>query len=71
MWSDPPSTIEVGERITVTGNPTHTGSPRLFFISLKRADGSTLLRPAFERLNALEQDRRRRIEQREQQDQLR
>lgn len=64
-WTD--DTIKVGERITVTGNPTHTGSLRLFFMSLQRADGSTLLRPAFERLNALEQERRRRIEQREQQ----
>lgn len=64
-WTD--DTVKVGERITVTGNPTHTGSPRLFFMSLERADGSTLLRPAFERLNALEQDRRRRIEQRDRQ----
>jgi hypothetical protein len=63
-WND--DTIKVGERITVTGNPTHTGSPRMFFMSLQRADGSTLLRPAFERLNALEQERRRRIERREQ-----
>lgn len=65
-WTD--DTIRVGERITVTGNPTHTGSPRMFFMSLQRADGSRLLRPAFERLNTLEQERRRRIEQRGQQD---
>jgi hypothetical protein len=64
-WTD--GTIKVGERVTVTGNPTHTGSTRMFFVSLQRADGSTLLRPAFERLNGLEQERRRRIEQREQQ----
>jgi hypothetical protein len=65
-WTD--DTIKVGDRITVTGNPTHTGSPRMFFMSLQRADGSTLLRPAFERLNALEQERRRRIDQRDLQD---
>jgi hypothetical protein len=68
-WTD--NTIKVGERVTVTGNPTHTGSPRMFFVRLQRADGSTLLRPGIERVNTLEQERRRRIEQREQQDQAR
>ena len=63
-WTD--DTVKVGERLTVTGNPTHTGSPRMFFVRLQRPDGSTLLRPAFERFNALEQERRRRIEQRDQ-----
>jgi hypothetical protein len=65
-WTD--DTVKVGDRITVTGNPTHTGSPRMFFMSLQRADGSTLLRPAFERLNAREQERRRRLDQRDLQD---
>ena len=65
-WTD--DTVKVGERITVTGNPTHTGSARMFFVRLEREDGTALLRPAVERLQALEQDRRRRVEQREQQD---
>lgn len=64
-WTD--DTIKIGERITVTGNPTHTGSARLFFVRLQREDGTALLRPAVQRLEALEQERRRRIEQREQQ----
>src|SRR4029434_10790485 len=28
-WND--HTIVVGERVTVTGNPTHVGAPRIFF----------------------------------------
>ncbi len=28
--------VKVGERISVTGNPTHTASPRMFFLSLQR-----------------------------------
>jgi hypothetical protein len=57
-WTD--DTIKVGERITVTGNPTHTGSARMFFVSLQRADGSTLLRPAIARIQGLEEQRRQR-----------
>lgn len=63
-WND--DTIKVGERISVTGNPTHTGSPRLFFLSLERADGSRLQRPAVQRAQTLEEQRRQRIEQRNQ-----
>ena len=65
-WTD--ATIRVGERVSVTGNPTHTGSPRLFFVRLERADGSVLLRPGVARVQALEDERRQRIEQRRQQD---
>ena len=35
--------IKSGERVTVTGNPTHTGSDRMFFRKLVRADGTELL----------------------------
>jgi Family of unknown function (DUF6152) len=61
-WSD--DTITVGERLSVTGNPTHTGSARLFFINLQRADGSLLQRPGVDRIQALEEQRRQRNEQR-------
>ena len=63
-WSD--DTIAVGERLNVTGNPTHTGSARMFFISLQRTDGTTLVRPAIARIQALEEQRRQRNEQRNQ-----
>ena len=64
-WND--ATIVVGERVSVTGNPTHTGSPRLFFVQLQRADGSVLLRPGIAKIQSLEDERRQRIEQRRQQ----
>src|SRR5262245_2500690 len=45
--------IKSGERVTVTGNPTHTGSQRLFFRKLVRANGTELLPSAPQRLNAI------------------
>ena len=57
-WSD--DTIAVGERLSVTGNPTHTGSSRMFFVSLQKADGTALLRPAIARIQGLEEQRRQR-----------
>lgn len=63
-WND--DTIKVGERLTVTGNPTHTGSPRMFFTRLERSDGSTLVRGG-DRIESIEDERRRRREERRQQ----
>src|SRR5678816_2774490 len=34
--------IKAGERVKVTGNPTWTGSQRMAFVKLVRADGTTL-----------------------------
>lgn len=62
-WTD--DTISPGERVTLTGNPTHTGSPRLFFVQLVRADG-TELRSGDERLKAIEEERRQRTRERNQ-----
>ena len=59
--------IKSGERVTVTGNPTHTGSDRLFFRKLVRADGTELLPAGPQRLNAIEEERRQRARQRDQQ----
>jgi hypothetical protein len=59
-----PETIRVGERVTVTGHPTHTGSPRLFFAFLERPDGTQLRRPGIARFDAIEQERRQRAMQR-------
>src|SRR5262245_50227711 len=59
--------IKSGERVTVTGNPTHTGSQRLFFRKLVRADGTELLPGAAQRVNAIEEERRKRAQERNQQ----
>jgi hypothetical protein len=61
-WTD--SSVKVGEHIKVTGNPTHTGSPRLFFVELTKADGTLLQRFPADRAESLEQERRERIERR-------
>lgn len=63
-WTD--KTIVVGERVRVTGNPTHTGSARMFFARLEHADGTVLLRPGAARIQGLEAERRQRNEQRQQ-----
>ena len=51
--------IRAGERVTMTGNPTHTGSQRMFFRRLVRADGTELLPGNAQRLNTIEEERRR------------
>ena len=58
--------IKAGERVTVTGNPTHTGSQRMFFRRIVRADGTELLPAAAQRVNAIEEERRQRARQRSQ-----
>lgn len=52
--------IKAGERVTVTGNPTHTGSARIFFRRIARADGTELLPGNAQRLDTIEEQRRRR-----------
>jgi len=59
--------IKAGERVTVTGNPTHTGSQRMFFRRLVRADGTELLPAGPQRLKGIEEERRQRARQRNQQ----
>jgi hypothetical protein len=62
-WND--DTVKVGERLTVTGNPTHTGSQQIFFTRLERADGSVVVRGG-DRIQSIEEERRARRAQREQ-----
>ena len=62
-----PTTIKAGERVTVTGNPTHTGSSRMAFRRLVRADGTELVRPGDKVLDKIEEERRQRARQRSQQ----
>lgn len=59
--------IKPGERVTVTGNPTHTGSQRMFFRRLVRTDGTELLPGTAQRQNAIDEERRRRALERNQQ----
>src|SRR5262245_54923822 len=59
-------TIKSGEHVTVTGNPSHSESNRIFFLKLVRPDGTELVRGA-QRLNAIEEERRQRALQRNQQ----
>jgi hypothetical protein len=58
--------IKAGERVTVTGNPTHGDSNRIFFRKLVRADGSELLPGAPQRESAIEDERRERAKARQQ-----
>ncbi len=64
-WTD--DSVTPGERIVISGNPTHTGSPGLWLVRLTGADGSELLLPGAERSDALEEERRQRIRERDQQ----
>ena len=38
--------VAVGESVTVTGNPTHSASPRIFFRRIQKADGTQLFSTA-------------------------
>jgi len=58
--------IKTGERVTVTGNPTHTGSERIAFKKLVHADGTELLPAGPQRSKTLEDERRQRSVQRNQ-----
>jgi hypothetical protein len=61
-----PDSIKSGERVTVVGNPTHTGSSRMFFRRIVRADGTELLSGTAQRQDAIEEARRQRARQRDQ-----
>ena len=61
-----PDTIKAGERVTVHGNPARSDDGRIWFLSLTRADGSELRRPALDRVDAIEAQRRQRALERTQ-----
>jgi uncharacterized protein DUF6152 len=61
-WTE--NSIRSGEKVTVTGNPSHNEPNRIFFLKLVHADGSELVRGA-QRLKDIEEDRRQRAQQRE------
>ena len=57
-WTE--RSIVPGERLTVTGNPTHTDSPRMFFRKLVRPDGTEVIRHQDTRGAAIDEARRAR-----------
>jgi hypothetical protein len=61
-----PDIIKAGEHVTVHGNPAHHDGDRIWFLSLTRADGTQLMRPSTEKLNAIDELRRQRAQQRTQ-----
>jgi uncharacterized protein DUF6152 len=64
-WTE--NSIKSGEHVTVTGNPSHTDTTRIFFLKLLHADGTELVRGSLQRANSIEEDRRQRALQRAQQ----
>jgi hypothetical protein len=62
-----PRTVAAGQPITVTGNPTHTGSPRIFFTRIVLADGTERVAPGMGDVGAIEAQRRQRVRERLQQ----
>jgi len=59
--------IKAKERVTVTGNPTHTGSHGMFFRKLVRSDGTELLNSGLQRNKDIEEERLQRQRARAQQ----
>jgi len=66
-WTD--RTIVVGDRLTVSGNPTHANSPRMFFRKFVRADGTEVVRHQDSQGTAIDEQRRQRARERSQQKQ--
>ena len=64
-WTE--KTVSIGERLTVAGNPTHTGSARVAFKRIVLANGTEMLDPGEDSDNRIEQQRRERARQRQQQ----
>jgi hypothetical protein len=62
-WTD--KTVAVGDRLTVSGNPTHTGSARVAFKKIVLANGAELLDPNVDRSSTVEEQRRERARQRQ------
>jgi uncharacterized protein DUF6152 len=61
------STVAAGDQLTVTGNPTHTGSPRIFFTRMVLQSGKELVGPGAGDVSAIEEQRRQRARERSQQ----
>lgn len=62
-WAD--DTVAVGDRVTVIGNPMHSGGARIFLRRLVRDDGSEVVGPGPSNTSELEDLRRQRAERRD------
>jgi hypothetical protein len=58
-------TFTPGERLSVSGWPTHSGSPGLFFRGATRASGEQVLPPGAEETETIDAQRRQRAQQRQ------
>ena len=64
-WTE--DTVSLGERLTATGNPTHSGSPKMYFTRVVLEDGTEMLGPGAVRSRAIEEQRRQRARERDRQ----
>jgi hypothetical protein len=62
-WTE--KTVSVGDRLTVSGNPTHTGSARVAWKRIVLANGKEMLDPGDDREAAIEEQRLQRARQRQ------
>jgi len=62
-WNE--NTIAPGEHVRISGSPERTGGPRIYFSKLVHADGRELVRPALDRNNTIDEERRQRALQRD------
>jgi hypothetical protein len=58
-------TFKPGERVSVTGEPAHSGASAMYFRRAKRANGEDVLPPGAEEIEAIDALRRQRAQQRE------
>ena len=58
-------TVSAGDRLTISGNPTHTGSARVAFKRIVLPSGKEMLDPGEDSDNTIEQQRRDRARQRQ------
>jgi Family of unknown function (DUF6152) len=60
------NTVSAGDQLTVIGNPTHTGSPRIFFTRMVFPNGKEMIGPGAGDVSAIEEQRRQRARERSQ-----
>ena len=61
-WSE--TTVSPGDRVLVTGNPTHSGAERMFLRRIVLADGTELLDPGYAKRSQIDELRRQRARSR-------
>ena len=64
-WTN--NTVAAGDQLIVTGNPTHTGSPRVFLTKMVLPNGKEMVGPGAGDVSAIEEQRRQRARERSQQ----